>query len=77
MRSTPLIPWLYAHDPKFAEAAANDAYADPALPRPVSEYMKEIIEQGIQPIRPKPEDTLFVIADDVVMQLPAADASKG
>jgi metallophosphoesterase superfamily enzyme len=32
---------------------------------------------GSQPIRPKPEDTLFVIADDVVMQLPAADASKG
>jgi len=54
MRSTPLIPWLYAHDPKFAEAAGNDAYADPALPRPVSEYMKEIIEKEWQPIYPKP-----------------------
>ena len=54
LRSTPLIPWLYAHDPKFAEAAANDAYADPALPRPVSEYMEEIFEREWQPIRPKP-----------------------
>jgi len=54
MRSTPLIPWLYAHDPKFAEAAARDEYADPALPRPVSEYMKEIIEREWQPIFPKP-----------------------
>jgi anaerobic selenocysteine-containing dehydrogenase len=54
MRGTPLIPWLYAHDPKFAEAAGRDAYADPALPRPVSEYMDEIFERGWQPIRPKP-----------------------
>jgi len=54
MISTPLIPWLYAHDPKFAEGAARDAYADPALPRPVSEYMDEIIERDWQPIRPKP-----------------------
>jgi DMSO reductase family type II enzyme molybdopterin subunit len=54
MRSTPLIPWLYAHDPKFAEAASRQAYADPALPRPVSEYMKDIFERGWQPIRPKP-----------------------
>jgi DMSO reductase family type II enzyme molybdopterin subunit len=54
MRGTPLIPWLYAHDPKFAEAASRDAYADPALPRPVSQYMDEIFERGWQPIRPKP-----------------------
>jgi DNA ligase-associated metallophosphoesterase len=32
---------------------------------------------GSQLIRPKPEDTIFVIADDVVMKLPAADASNG
>ena len=53
-RSTPLIPWLYAHDPKFAEIAGRDAYADPTLPRPVSEYMKDIFEREWQPIRPKP-----------------------
>jgi DMSO reductase family type II enzyme molybdopterin subunit len=53
-RSTPLIPWLYAHDPKFAEIAGRDAYSDPALPRPVSEYMNDIFEREWQPIRPKP-----------------------
>jgi len=53
-RSSPLIPWLYAHDPKFAEMAATDAYADPALPRPVSEYMDEIFEKSWQPVFPKP-----------------------
>jgi anaerobic selenocysteine-containing dehydrogenase len=53
-RGTPLIPWLYAHDPKFAEIASRDAYADPALTRPVSEYMDEIFERGWQPISPQP-----------------------
>jgi len=53
-RLVPLIPWLYAHDPKFAETAATDAYADPALPRPVSQYMDEIFEKEWQPVHPKP-----------------------
>ena len=32
---------------------------------------------GSQLIRPKPEDTVFVIADDTVMQLPKSRASRG
>ncbi len=54
MRSTPLIPWLYAHDPEWAKIAGRDEYADPALKRPVAEYMEEIFENGWQPILPKP-----------------------
>ncbi len=50
----PLIPWLYAHDPKWAEAAAKQEYNDPALPRPVSEYMKEVFANNWQPVRPQP-----------------------
>jgi len=54
MRSTPTIPWLYAHDPKWREAAANDAYGDPTLPRPVADYMDEIFANNWQPIWPRP-----------------------
>jgi DMSO reductase family type II enzyme molybdopterin subunit len=53
-RTTPLVPWLYAHDPKFREISSRSAYADPALKRPVEEYMTEIFERGWQPISPKP-----------------------
>jgi anaerobic selenocysteine-containing dehydrogenase len=53
-RGAPLVPWLYAHDPKFAEVAARDSYADPALPSPVSEYMKEIFERSWQPVHHRP-----------------------
>ncbi|MBQ62635.1 MAG: hypothetical protein CMQ19_11240 [Gammaproteobacteria bacterium] len=53
-RTTPLIPFLYAHDPKWAEIAGRDDYADPSLPRPVKEYMKEIFENNWQPISPEP-----------------------
>jgi len=52
LRSTPLIPWLYAHDPEWREAATR--YADPVLPRPVADYMDEVIEKGWQPIWPRP-----------------------
>ncbi|MCZ7528437.1 MAG: molybdopterin-dependent oxidoreductase [Acidimicrobiia bacterium] len=54
MRSTPLIPWLYAHDPKWREVASRDAYADPALPRPVTEYMDEVLGNRWQPVWPRP-----------------------
>jgi DMSO reductase family type II enzyme molybdopterin subunit len=54
MRATPLIPFLYAHDPKWAEMAARDDYADPALKRPVKEYMAEVLANDWQPIWPKP-----------------------
>ena len=53
-RTTPLIPFLYAHDEKWREAAANASYNDPTLPRPVSEYMDEIFENNWQPISPAP-----------------------
>jgi DMSO reductase family type II enzyme molybdopterin subunit len=50
--ATPLIPWLYAHDPKWAEVATRPAYNDPALKRPVKEYIDEALQQGWQPINP-------------------------
>lgn len=53
-RTTPLIPFLYAHDPKWREIASRDDYADPALPRPVKEYMEEIFANNWQPISPEP-----------------------
>lgn len=52
-RTTPLIPFLYAHDPEWRKTASRDDYADPALPRPVSEYMEEIFANDWQPISPK------------------------
>lgn len=54
MKSTPLIPWLYAHDPEFAKVAGKDAYADPALKRPVADYMQDIFEREWMPIYPRP-----------------------
>ncbi len=53
-RSTPLIPWLYAHDPEWRKVASRDDYADPSLPRSVADYMDEIISRGWQPIWPRP-----------------------
>lgn len=53
-RTTPLIPWLFAHDPKWAEIATKQEYNDPALKRPVREYVEEAIAKGWQPISPKP-----------------------
>ncbi len=50
----PLIPWLYAHDPKWREFASKQEYNDPALPRPVTEYMDEVFENNWQPISPRP-----------------------
>lgn len=50
--ATPLIPWLYAHDPKWAEVATRDQYNDPALKRPVKAYIDEALELGWQPISP-------------------------
>ncbi|MCZ7536980.1 MAG: molybdopterin-dependent oxidoreductase [Acidimicrobiia bacterium] len=54
MRGSPMIPWLYAHDPKWREVAQKSEYADPAFKRPISEYMDEILEKGWQPIWPRP-----------------------
>lgn len=49
-RTTPLIPFLYAHDEKWREMASS--CADPALKRPIGEYMDEIFEKNWQPISP-------------------------
>ncbi len=54
LRSSPMIPWLYAHDPQWREVASRDEYADPAFERPISEYMDEILEKRWQPIWPRP-----------------------
>ncbi len=51
---TPLIPFLYAHDPQWREVAARDDYNDPSLPRPVREYVDEALGKGWQPVWPKP-----------------------
>ena len=51
---SPLIPWLYAHDPKWAEVSSRDAYNDPTLKRPAREYVREALELGWQPVRPAP-----------------------
>ena len=51
--ATPLIPWLYAHDPKWAEIAGKAEYNDPSLPRPPREYIDEALARGWQPISPK------------------------
>ncbi|MDP2624123.1 MAG: molybdopterin-dependent oxidoreductase, partial [Actinomycetota bacterium] len=53
-QSTPLIPWLYRHDPKFAEIASRPDYNDPFLKRPVADYMREIFEKEWQPVWPRP-----------------------
>lgn len=52
-RATPLIPWLYAHDPKWAEIASRQEYNDPTLPRPAREYIDEALAAGWQPIHPR------------------------
>jgi DMSO reductase family type II enzyme molybdopterin subunit len=52
--ASPLIPWLYAHDPKWREAAHDPAYNDPSLPRPVKEYLEEALGQNWQPVNPRP-----------------------
>ncbi|MBI5947304.1 MAG: molybdopterin-dependent oxidoreductase [Chloroflexi bacterium] len=52
--ASPLIPWLYAHDPKWAAIAAKQEYNDPSLKRPIADYMKEIFEKNWQPVSPKP-----------------------
>ncbi|HEX6030422.1 MAG TPA: molybdopterin-dependent oxidoreductase, partial [Tepidiformaceae bacterium] len=51
---SPLIPWLYAHDPKWAEIAGKQEYNDRSLPRPAREYIREALDAGWQPISPKP-----------------------
>jgi DMSO reductase family type II enzyme molybdopterin subunit len=54
---TTLIPWLYTHDAKFRETSSRQEYNDPALTRPVADYMREIIEKGWQPVVPAPGKT--------------------
>jgi nitrate reductase alpha subunit len=51
--AAPLIPWLYAHDPKWAEIASRQEYNDQSLPRPAREYIDEAMARGWQPAPPK------------------------
>jgi DMSO reductase family type II enzyme molybdopterin subunit len=50
---TPLMPFLYTHA-GYKEIWDRKDYQDPAVPRETSEYMKEAIEKGWIPIRPRP-----------------------
>ncbi len=50
----PLIPFLYVHDPEYRAVASRQEYNDPALKRSVDEYMQECMENGWQPVWPKP-----------------------
>jgi DMSO reductase family type II enzyme molybdopterin subunit len=51
--NTPLMPWLYTHA-GYSEVWDKPEFQDPAVPRPTSEYMKEAVDKGWIPIRPKP-----------------------
>lgn len=50
---TPLMPWLYVHA-GYSEIWDRSEWQDPAVPRPTSAYMKEAIDKGWIPIRPRP-----------------------
>jgi len=50
--AAPLIPWLYTHDPKWAEIASRQEYNDQSLPRPAREYIDEALAAGWQPAPP-------------------------
>jgi DMSO reductase family type II enzyme molybdopterin subunit len=50
----PMIPWLYSHDPKWAEMVTRQEYNDPSLPRPVKQYMEELLEKRWQSVKPAP-----------------------
>ena len=51
--NVPLMPFLYAHA-GYDEIWDRSDYQDPAVPRPTSAYMKEALEKGWIPIRPRP-----------------------
>jgi anaerobic selenocysteine-containing dehydrogenase len=50
---TPLMPFLYEHA-GYSEIWDRKDYQDPAVPRETSEYMKEAVDKGWIPIRPRP-----------------------
>jgi DMSO reductase family type II enzyme molybdopterin subunit len=50
--NTPLMPFLYTHA-GYDKVWDNRDYHDPAVPRSTAEYMKEAIDKGWIPIRPK------------------------
>ncbi len=58
--AAPLIPWLYAHDKKWAEMASKQEYNDPSLPRPAREYIDEALAAGWQPVPPYPKRPRFL-----------------
>ncbi|HQW51438.1 MAG TPA: molybdopterin-dependent oxidoreductase, partial [Tepidiformaceae bacterium] len=58
--AAPLIPWLYAHDEKWAEMASKQEYNDPSLPRPAREYIDEALAAGWQPVPPYPKRPKFL-----------------
>jgi DMSO reductase family type II enzyme molybdopterin subunit len=59
--NTPLMPFLHAHA-GYAEVWDRDGFHDPGLGRSVSSGMKEAVEKGWIPIRPRPgtEPRVFI-----------------
>jgi anaerobic selenocysteine-containing dehydrogenase len=51
---TPVMVWLYAHDEGYAKLVDTASYQDPALQRPVGEYVREALEKSWMPVFPKP-----------------------
>lgn len=51
---TPVMVWLYVHDEGYRRLVDNAEYQDPALPRPVADYVREALEKDWMPVYPKP-----------------------
>jgi len=52
--TTPTMMWLYAHDEGYRKIVDNNAFHDPAIPRPIAEYCQEAMDKGWMPVWPKP-----------------------
>ena len=57
--NAPAMAWLYAHDKGYRALVNNDAFHDPALPKPVAEYAREAFENNWMPTGPKPRVMLY------------------
>jgi DMSO reductase family type II enzyme molybdopterin subunit len=50
---TPVMVWLYVHDEGYRRLVDNADYQDPAIPRPVADYVREALEKDWMPVYPK------------------------
>ncbi|MFQ5698484.1 MAG: molybdopterin-dependent oxidoreductase [Myxococcota bacterium] len=75
---TPLMPFLYAHA-GYAEVWDRPEFQDPAVPRATAEYMREAVDKGWIPIRPRPghEPRVFVFTgSNPLRRWPAPQIAK-